>query len=282
MKTKLFILSLTALVFSTICNAQEHDLLGKQILPQIDTVETGVVVNDSIYYLVDPIPDSVYTMVSPNPLYVIDSNIVIEPVLCGTQFPFEPDTMLVNYFLDKFYWSKDKFNAPYYYLQVATDSSFQNIIYSEDSLVNNYTNIKWELINRPQIHVFYDSVNGKNDTRLFASDKFYWRAGENTQGWGIYDPKSITWSKVNIGVCPTICKVATGLVFPNPAIDVFNVTALQGDLIEILDANGSVLVTTYGSDVSLNVINISQLKSGNYFLKVTSGGDVKTSRIIKQ
>lgn len=277
MKTKLFILSLTALVFSTMCYAQEHDLLGKQI----DTTQTELVVQ------VDT-KDSTFWMVSPNPPYIIDSNIVIEPqiAICGGIYPFTPDTMIVKdeANLVEFYWSKDKFNAPYYYLLVATDSSFHNIIYDEHFLKENIRILEKVMLNKPQIAICYDSATYKER----FNSRYYWKVGVDTKGWGLYynepNGQDITWSNISefeLKDCyePNYSKC---LAFPNPAVDEIRVDTKFGDLIELLDSNGSVLVTTYGSEVSTTMINISQLKSGNYFLKITSGGDVKTSRIIKQ
>ena len=281
MKTKSFILSLTALAFSTICNAQEYDLFETQI----DTTQTGFVMH------VEP-RDSTYWMVSSNPPYIIDSNIVDEPqiAICGGIFPFEPDSMNYKYSgydTTEFYWSKDKFNQPYYYLQVATDSVFNNIVYSSNSIVGH----KLIVVNQPFIKAqFY--VMDDTTSQLRAPNGYYWRVGVDTQGWGLYfnepNGQNITWSKTDIYMPPTFYKCIEPIsfplyhVYPNPAIDEINVAALQGDFIELLDANGSILVTTYGTEVSTNVINISQLKSGNYFLKITSGREVKTSRIIKQ
>ena len=291
MKTKLFILSLTALVFSTICNAQEHYLLEKQI----DTAQTDLVVQ------VDP-PDSTYWMVSPNPPYIIDSNIVVEPqiAVCGGVFPFVPDSMNIKYpSIDtvEFNLSKDKFNAPYYYFQIATDSNFNNIVYSANSLLENKL-----VITKLKYSVYFSFDIEDTATHIYYPKEKFWRVGVDTQGWGLNfnepNGQNITWSNTDrftsslVFRCfppdffpPDTCKstpLENGLAYPNPSTDIINVSALQGDLIELLDANGSVLVTAYSSEVSTNVINISQLKSGSYFLKITSVGDVKTSRIIKQ
>ena len=291
MKTKLFILSFTALSFSKICNAQERDFVEKQIFPTIDTTQSGVIALDSTFYLVDPIPDSTYWMVSPNPPYILDSNFNVEPPIqiCGGGLPFEPDSMNYKYSGDDktvFYWSKDKHNAPYYYLQVATDSSFTSIIYAENSLVDNNTIVINQPFTKAQFRIMGDTIY------KLKTPRYYWRVGVDTQGWGLYfnepNGENITWSQSKIyiprvfGVCTEPYSVSICESYPNPVIDIINVMAMQGDLIEILNANGSVMVTTSGSEVSTNVINISQLKSGNYFLKITSAGDVKTSRIIKQ
>ncbi len=72
------------------------------------------------------------------------------------------------------------------------------------------------------------------------------------------------------------------IVFPNPATDVINVSAKSNAAvsgIEMTDLNGRVVKQANGS---VSQINISELTSGVYFLKVSSELGSGTTKIVKQ
>ncbi len=72
---------------------------------------------------------------------------------------------------------------------------------------------------------------------------------------------------------------------PNPATDVFNITAKSGvsiQTIQVLDINGRVVNQVNASNSEAIQVNISNLNAGVYFVKVQSDLGVGTSKIIKK
>ncbi|MBY0485989.1 MAG: T9SS type A sorting domain-containing protein [Flavobacteriaceae bacterium] len=72
---------------------------------------------------------------------------------------------------------------------------------------------------------------------------------------------------------------------PNPVTDVFNITAKNGvsiEKVDVLDINGRVVNQVNASSTEAVQINISNLNSGVYFVKVQSDLGVGTSKIIKK
>jgi len=73
-------------------------------------------------------------------------------------------------------------------------------------------------------------------------------------------------------------------VSPNPASSVLNINAKTGAAlsnIQLSDVNGRIVKTINAGNVSETQINISDLNSGIYFLKISSDLGVGTSKIIK-
>jgi hypothetical protein len=73
-------------------------------------------------------------------------------------------------------------------------------------------------------------------------------------------------------------------VSPNPASSVLNINAKTGAAlsnIQLTDVNGRIVKTINAGNVSETQINISDLNSGVYFLKISSDLGVGTSKIIK-
>lgn len=72
---------------------------------------------------------------------------------------------------------------------------------------------------------------------------------------------------------------------PNPVNDVFNLTTKNGievQNVQVLDVNGRVVNETKGSKTETTQVNVSDLNSGVYFVKVQSDSGVGTSKIIKK
>lgn len=72
---------------------------------------------------------------------------------------------------------------------------------------------------------------------------------------------------------------------PNPVTDVFNITAKNGvsiEKVDVLDINGRIVNQVNASSTEAVQINISNLNSGVYFVKVQSDLGVGTSKIIKK
>jgi Secretion system C-terminal sorting domain/Cleaved Adhesin Domain len=72
---------------------------------------------------------------------------------------------------------------------------------------------------------------------------------------------------------------------PNPVNDVFTLTTKNGvaiEKVEVLDINGRVVNQVNGSSTDAIQVNVSELNSGVYFVKVQSDLGVGTSKIIKK
>lgn len=70
-------------------------------------------------------------------------------------------------------------------------------------------------------------------------------------------------------------------VYPNPAKDVITVTSLDVlTSVEFFDINGRVVKSVSSSQINDNTINISDLSAGVYMIKLTSGKDTETKKLI--
>jgi hypothetical protein len=72
-------------------------------------------------------------------------------------------------------------------------------------------------------------------------------------------------------------------IYPNPANNVVNITAENGtiDTIQIIDLSGRTVIVTNSSNMN-ETINVSELNTGVYFVKVSINGNVETHRLIIQ
>ena len=69
-------------------------------------------------------------------------------------------------------------------------------------------------------------------------------------------------------------------LYPNPANDILNISIERASKLEIINASGQVVESTYLKDSNTS-INVSQLKSGIYFVKVIdNAGNVGTQKLI--
>lgn len=74
-------------------------------------------------------------------------------------------------------------------------------------------------------------------------------------------------------------------VFPNPATNVVNINSLNNttiNQIQITDLNGRVVSTVNANGLSTTQVNIADLASGAYFLKIVTNEGVGTTKIIKK
>jgi hypothetical protein len=145
--------------------------------------------------------------------------------------------------------------AEYYFLQVAKDIDFNNLVISKDSIYASLFEIKEEL----------------------ASDtKYFWRTrAANSDGFSI-------WSEIwnfTTKVVSVKDEKETLLITPNPASDyitvvIQNIEPLQS--IQFLDIFGNrVLNVETIHELSLQRIDVSILPSGVYFLKLNNQPPVK-------
>jgi subtilisin family serine protease len=80
----------------------------------------------------------------------------------------------------------------------------------------------------------------------------------------------------------TFPEIKTVTIHPNPAKDVFNISAFSADtFIEIFSALGQKVLETKVTSASIS-IPVSQLTSGVYFCRISSRGTTIIQKIIKQ
>ncbi len=72
-------------------------------------------------------------------------------------------------------------------------------------------------------------------------------------------------------------------IYPNPANNVVNISAENGTIenIQIIDLSGRTVIVTNSSTMN-EIINVSELNTGVYFVKVSINGNVETHRLIIQ
>lgn len=71
------------------------------------------------------------------------------------------------------------------------------------------------------------------------------------------------------------------IVYPNPATTVLNINNAENAMVEIYNVLGQVLYTKNNISIQQE-IEVSSLNSGTYFVKITNGNAVKTSKFVKQ
>ncbi len=72
------------------------------------------------------------------------------------------------------------------------------------------------------------------------------------------------------------------IIFPNPTKDVLNLNATYGfenAIFSVFDMNGKRVMN---SKFSSNIIDVSDLSTGNYILRIIDGSLIKSQKFIKQ
>ena len=74
-------------------------------------------------------------------------------------------------------------------------------------------------------------------------------------------------------------QLSNTVIYPNPASSVLNIENAENSTIQIFDLLGRVVMTK--NDISLNQqLNVSNLTTGTYLIKITNGNQVKTDKFI--
>ncbi|MBI4946690.1 MAG: T9SS type A sorting domain-containing protein [Bacteroidetes bacterium] len=136
--------------------------------------------------------------------------------------------------------------------------------------------------------VAFDSILTQNGNDfmscVYLSDTLYTVWGDTRNGkMNIYFSKSIASSNTNIGITLLDGEEPSFMIFPNPGNEQMNVVVSDkfiGKQITISDESGKEVLTF--SAIKQNEINISQLKSGIYFLKEKSNNNTYTQKFVKQ
>ena len=119
----------------------------------------------------------------------------------------------------------------------------------------------------------YDpSMNG------VAADTFIY---VTTDVWGDVDTASVYLNFVT-GIDEVQHSFYTK-VFPNPANEMLNISTESGSIekVEIIDLGGRIVITAVSTKIK-ETINVSELNTGVYFVKVSINGNVETHRLIIQ
>jgi hypothetical protein len=94
---------------------------------------------------------------------------------------------------------------------------------------------------------------------------------------------------MNINSVTSIKKQTINNVFtvsPNPTNALLNINSgkvINGNVkIEVIDALGKILISEDYKEFNQSTINVSQLSSGIYFIKIASSDNVTTKKFIKE
>lgn len=175
-------------------------------------------------------------------------------------------------------------------------------------LNNNRVDLKWQTLNEVNVNYFQaerstDGINYSPVAMVFAignsSDKSDYSCFDNVSaiqsGVIYYRLRSVDndgkteFSEIRvIRIGKTNNEVISILAYPNPATSTIKVTVPSGwqnkkAVFEILGLNGQVMNRTETANTSqTELINISKLSAGVYFVKVSCEGQVAQQKIIKQ
>ena len=101
---------------------------------------------------------------------------------------------------------------------------------------------------------------------------------QSTGDFGFGDSSNFSSNGV-LGVNDTTLERVS--IYPNPATSVLNVNNAENATIEIYNILGQVLFTK--SDISFEEqIQVSEFVAGTYFIKISNGNAVKTTKFIKR
>ena len=115
-----------------------------------------------------------------------------------------------------------------------------------------------------------NTVNVGNDGKIYLAD----------QHAGVIIIESYDTTLSNIGRQVDINKINDIEIFPNPATDNITVIAHQKSEIEILNIEGQIIFKIYSENKETS-IDIANLSSGIYIIKVKTDQDVATKKFIK-
>ncbi len=124
--------------------------------------------------------------------------------------------------------------------------------------------------------IFYQWFDGNNHTYVAAYNEFYVNGTINTTTAIVLDQSSFVTS------VPNVKGGQTNLVtfYPNPAKNAITISHVENiESIAIIDLKGQV-VKTFSQLANLQVLNISELNSGIYFIKYLSNNDTFTEKLI--
>jgi hypothetical protein len=87
-----------------------------------------------------------------------------------------------------------------------------------------------------------------------------------------------------LGTNTNILSIKDFSIFPNPTKDIVNVSNTSASInsIEVTDLNGRVVKTVNAIDASNTQVNISDLSSGVYMMKIVSDQGISTKKVIKE
>ena len=176
-------------------------------------------------------------------------------------------------------WQADSTNYSFC-VQVATDSAFTNLITNVCNIQNNSYEV---LFIDNSGSVGNDSTNA-NQRRSAVNSNYFWRVGAtDANAQTAWIATRVVSTSQTLTITGLESKLATSAVsaYPNPAADVLFVTATDAASVELLDVNGTSVLSANGN-VASKGLNVAHVAAGIYVLKVNQDSDVKTFRIVKQ
>ena len=130
--------------------------------------------------------------------------------------------------------------------------------------------------------VTLDTYSGQGMNVGYAALKF---AGTpNTYGYAKFD-KTVSGGWIEFGYFTSGSDVAewanTISVYPNPVVETINISNAEGSQIVIYNMYGQQLKLVENADAN-TMISVSDLSSGVYFVKITSGHKENTVKFVKE
>ena len=130
--------------------------------------------------------------------------------------------------------------------------------------------------------VTLDTYSGQGMNVGYAALKF---AGTpNTYGYAKFD-KTVSGGWIEFGYFTSGSDVAewanTISVYPNPVVETINISNAEGSQIVIYNMYGQQLKLVENADAN-TMISVSDLSSGVYFVKITSGNKENTVKFVKE
>ena len=130
--------------------------------------------------------------------------------------------------------------------------------------------------------VTLDTYSGQGIDIGYAALKF--SGTPNTYGYAKFD-KTIVGGWLEFGYFTDGTGVAewsnTVSVYPNPVVETINIVNAEGARVAVYNATGQ-QVKSVDNAAANTVISVSDLSSGVYFMKVTSGSKVNTVKFVKE
>lgn len=167
------------------------------------------------------------------------------------------------------YWTSTDTNK-IYKVQIATDSLFKNIIYSNDSVKTNHIVISADKFSNGTT---IDSSATKNK-RVASTNSTYWRVGNVTGAYTVWTSANQLTTGRLTGISED--NVTSISISPNPVEEQFSLNGLSNvESVKIYSTNGN-LVKNYASQ---DLYNVGGLQSGLYLLEVTTSKSTLRSKI---
>ena len=152
------------------------------------------------------------------------------------------------------------------------------VLYSEGPFSNNQS-FNYPLTLPEDCYRFeVRSANGNGGSSVVLYDSNSEILFQSTGGFGFGESSNFNSNGV-LGINDTTLEGVS--IYPNPATSVLNVSNAENATVEVYSLLGQVLYTKNAISIE-EQIQVSQFTAGTYFVKITNGNAVKTTKFIKR